>query len=55
MLQIVTFFKILSLNMLLFYELLCIVASRLKMPSSIRYGTNVKIAKCLSQLGIEKS
>ena len=25
-----------------------------KMPISIRYGKNTKIAKCLSQLGMEK-
>ena len=25
-----------------------------KMPISISYGKNVKIAKCLSQLGMEK-
>ena len=26
-----------------------------KMPISIRYGKNAKIAKCLSQLGMEKT
>ena len=35
------------------YALQCINLNR-KMPISIRYGKNAKIAKCLSQLGMEK-